>query len=813
MQKKIKIALAGQPNCGKSTIFNMLSGAKQHIANYPGVTVDKKTSYYSTEKFKIELIDLPGTYSLTSFSLEERVARDFIINENPDLILDVLDASNLKRNLYLTLQLIDIDRPIALILNMTDIAQKRGIKIDAQKLCDLIGVYVVSVVGSSGKGKDEINKTIIKAISYPKKPVETTYGELEPHIQSLTNKIKDTTKTDHPPRWMAIKLLENDNQTNNLLKDKTELIEEVTKIKNDFNKNGAVTIQHFIASKRYNKTQEIIDKCTTKTKTQKQTITDKIDHFVLNKWLAFPIMAFIIFSLYQLAIVYGYELTNYTWPFLAAFKNFVSGFLPEPNFHEVPYLRDFGIWIVNSINALLNYIPIFLILFALIAILEDVGYMPRMAFVLDRAFRYYGLHGQSTLPLVLGGVFAGGCAVPGVMSTKAIADPRARLATILTVPLMNCLAKIPFYTLIVTAFFVKTEQALVFFIISTITIFFAMSVAKVLTLTVLRNEETAPFVMELPPYHIPTIKGVLIRAIERVWMYIKKIMTIVIAVAVVLFVLIQFPGLNDETKMQFNKKANIALEKFYKITSTTKYAQDLDEKHEVVRVLNLYNTYKMLRMNIKDKEDLHALNAKMLQKYPKDFRFIKSKDKQAKKINRGLRKLSNTQKRLLRQMKNLKVENSLLGMSGRFLEPLTQFAGFDWKINIAFLSSFAARESSVATLGAIYEGGAKEDIKTHMSAFTSLHAIAIILFMALTPPCIATMIVIRYQTNSYLWMIFATFYPIVLGLIISSLVFTIGTAMSIDGLSALVGIYIVAIVITIMLGFIKNKPISLKGKT
>lgn len=823
----IKIALAGQPNCGKSTIFNMLSGAKQHIANYPGVTVDKKTGFYSIGDEKIELVDLPGTYSLTSFSLEERVARDFIVNEKPDLILNVLDASNLKRNLYLTFQLMDMQKPIAMVLNMADVAKRRGISIDIDKLSVALGIDIISAVGASGKGKADINELVLKVNKEKKLPNKISYAELENYIKEVEQELQKTSlkEADLSLHWIAVKLLENDTQTKEFLKNQSmyydelsydDLLSKVESIRDMFKASYGTSTEQFIAAKRYDYASKILQECTKLEKPKTQTLSDKFDKIILNKYLALPIMVLIMYLLYELAIVKGYELTNYTWPILASFKNFVISVLPAPDFTNVPYLTDFGIWMVNSVNALLNYIPIFLILFALIAILEDVGYMPRMAFLLDRLFRHYGLHGQSTLPMVLAGVFAGGCAVPGVMSTKGIADPRARLATILTVPLMNCLAKIPFYTLIVTAFF-KEDMALVMFFISTITILFALSVAKILTMTVLKQTQTAPFIMELPPYHLPTIKGVAIRAFERVWLYIKKIMTIVAAVAVVLFVLIQFPGLDDVTKTKFDKLSLKHLETFYKATSKTEFANILDERKEASDLLNLYNEYRSKKMTIKTAEKAKKLDLEYAQKYPEIFRFIKPKTKEEKQVNRALKKLAKAQARILRQTKDIKVENSLLGMAGRALEPITQFAGFDWKINVAFLSSFAARESSVATLGAIYESGADDSISgsaevnmEQTSGFGTLHAIAIILFMALTPPCIATMIMIKYQTNSYGWMIFAIFYPIILGLVISSLVFTAGSWARIDGITAMYITYAIAFLLALALGFLKNKPILIK---
>ncbi|MCK5295142.1 MAG: ferrous iron transporter B, partial [Arcobacteraceae bacterium] len=488
-------------------------------------------------------------------------------------------------------------------------------------------------------------------------------------------------------------------------------------------------------------------------------------------------------------------LTDYTWPLLAAVKNFIIDISPTPYLTDIPMITDFAIWMINSANALINYVPVFFILFVLIAIIEDVGYMPRMAFILDRIFKKFGLHGQSTLPLVLGGAMVGGCAVPGVMATKGIADERARMATILTVPYMNCLAKVPFYTLLLGAFF-KPDMAIMMFFISTATIFTALIVAKILTSTFLRTRETAPFVMELPPYHLPTFKGVIISAAQRVWIYIYKVLTIVLAVAIVLFAMLQFPGISDESKIKYDNELTKGLNTFDKKVKKSKYYQEVDTKDEIADLLNYYDGYKAKRMATTSKSGAIAIDEKYKNINTSYFKFIKpKKDKDAKKINRSLRKLAKVRNRILRNIKNEKVENSLLGMAGKSVEPITKYAGFDWKINVAFLSSFAARESAVATLGSLYENGKvenqrAEEAMAQNSGYTPLHAVAIIIFMLLTPPCIATMIVVKMQTNSYGWMMFATFFPVFLGVTISGMVFTLGTMYGWSGVDAMTYFYL-----------------------
>lgn len=814
----IKVALAGQPNCGKSTIFNMVSGIDQHIANYPGVTVDKKTGRFSYDGHKIEMVDLPGTYSFSSYSLEERVAKEFITQENPDVIVNVVDASNIKRHLYLTFQLLEIGKPIVVVLNMMDVARRRGINIDSKKISQMLGCKVIEASGAKGLGSKEIMAAIVET-SQERANYEDfsiNYEELELHIKEIEDAIC-TTKLTINKRWMAIKVLEDDTTIIEYLKKEFSDIEELTKIQVDkFHSLHDKDTASFLATFRYDSADIIYHKAVKDTNIGKETLTDKVDKIVLNRWLALPILFGIMFLIYELSIVGGYKLTDYTWPILASIKNFVIDIAPKAYLTEVPMMTDFAIWMINSANALINYVPIFFILFVLISIIEDVGYMPRMAFILDTIFKKFGLHGQSTLPLVLGGAMVGGCAVPGVMATKGIADDRARMATILTVPYMNCLAKVPFYTLILGAFF-KPDMALMMFFISTATIFTALIVAKIITSTFLKTRETAPFVMELPPYHLPTFKGVILSAAQRVWIYIYKVLTVVLAVAVILFALLQLPGISDESQAQYDKEIATSLSKFDKKVQKSSYYTEVDSNDEIAELLNYYDSYRSKRMATTSKDGALSIDEAFEKKHPIFYTFIKPRtDKEARIINKEIRKLASDRNRILRNIKNEKVENSLLGMSGKFVEPITKYAGFDWKINVAFLSSFAARESAVATLGSLYENNQvesqrAEEAMAENSGYTPLHAVAIIIFMLLTPPCIATMIVVKMQTNSYRWMMFAIFFPIFLGIAASSIVFTLGGIYSWSGVEAMTYFYFSIVLTALIIGFFPSKSINWRG--
>ncbi|MBM9538827.1 ferrous iron transport protein B [Desulfobulbus alkaliphilus] len=814
IEKKLLVGLAGQQNAGKSTVFNMLTGAHQHVANYPGVTVDKKYGLYRHEGVKVELVDLPGTYSLTSFSLEERVARDFLITTQPDVLINVVDASSLKRSLYFTFQILEMGFPVVVALNMMDVAARNGLRINVERLRHRLGVDVVPTVGRKGKGKKEVRDAVLAAAQRKEgKALEISYEELEPAIGSLHAMLERSELVGTCPlRWLAVKLVEGDSEAEKLLigklgPDCAELA-AARKIRGEFEASHYMSVGDYLVGCRDRLATSIIATCVKETREGRTNITEAIDAVVLNRFAAPFILIATVFVIYQLSIVKGYDLTQYWWPFLAKFRAMTASALPDAGLLHDPYIRSMGLWMVDSANALLNYIPIFLILFSLIAILEDSGYMARIAFILDKMFHAFGLHGQSTLPFILGGVFAGGCAVPGVMATKGIPDEQSRMATILTVPYMNCLAKIPFYTLLVNVFFVQYRSWVMLFL-STITIFMALLVARLLTLTVLRGKETAPFVMELPNYHPPTLFGVGQRALERTWQYIKKVGTIVIAVSICVFTLLQFPGLGAERVRWYENEMAAAVANFHERISASAYAGQLQAEEDLVRMLNLYSEYRAARLNLRSPAGAVAMNERFERKDPDLFLFLRpGTDEDAQIISRALRSLASQQVSLRRQIKEEQIESSFLGMIGRGLEPVTQWAGFNWKINVAILSSFVARESSVATIGVLYQQGADDNLsleermaaETREGGFTPLHALAIILFFALYPPCLATTIMIKVQTGSYGWMLFSILFPTALGFAVASAVFTGGGALGLSGIQMMALFYGTVVTLALVVG-------------
>lgn len=812
-EDKILIALAGQPNCGKSTVFNVLTGARQHVANYPGVTVDKMAGWYRQNGRRVDVVDLPGTYSLTSYSPEERVSRDFLLHEKPTAAINVMEASNLKRALYLTFQLLEMEIPVILNLNMMDLAEKRGIAIDVDRLSERLGVPVIPTAMKSGQGKKELADAVdaLASSGNKGKAARIDYGEMEPYLREIESRIlTDDNLSAYPARWMAIKLMEGDSEVQRLIwerhSDPDALIRFAGSQREAFEAGCKEKPELHIAQRRYQAAGDISRSCFRPPAGSPRPLSDRIDSIVCHRFLGPVVLVGVIWLLYYLSIVQGYNVTNYTWPLLAKLRSLAEAVTPVPGFIEIPLVRSFALWLVDSVNALLNYIPIFFILFGLIAILEDSGYMPRMAFIMDRLFSRFGLHGQSTLPMVLGGIYVGGCAVPGVMSCKGIPDERSRLATILIIPLLNCLAKVPLYVLLINIYF-AAHKAWAMFFISTIGMLLVLSISKILVLTALKKKETAPFVMEMPPYHVPSLRGVLGRAVERVLLFVRKISTIVVAVAIVIFVLLQFPGISAPRMEHYQAQKDRVVNAFHGKMQGTSFAGPL-QGDGLMSMIHYWESYRKAKMSASDDTALAALNAKYEAINPAFFRIVQpGGDVSAVRVSRDFQKLIKERNRILREMRAERIDNSFLGRLGQWIEPATRWAGFNWRVNVALLSSFAAKESSVATLGALYEQEEEgEALEQRMArgeaAFTSLHALALMLFMVLYPPCLATSIAVKIQTGSVQWMLFSMVYPMVLGLAVASLVFTLGSALGLSGLQAMFAFYGLALAFTVVMGFV-----------
>lgn len=542
----IKAVLAGNPNSGKTTLFNLIAGTHYKVANYAGVTVEKKEGKIHHNGKEIILTDLPGTYSLTAYSLEEVVARDFITSSAPDIIVDVVDASNLERNLYLAVQLMELGKPLVLALNMVDMAEKRGINIDIDLLSKKLDMPIIKTIARDGIGRKELLDAIVNHRP-TKANFKISYGsDLDPALEEMEEIITSSgfLMDLYPARWTALKYLENDAEVikKGALFPEThnKLSEIVEKVEKHLKKTLDTYPEIVIADYRYGYLRSALkDIVVKKGQEDRLYLSDKADKLLTHRFLGPVIMLGVLYGLYEFTfwaseIPVGWLENFFGWLGGAAEAVMPDGLLKS--------LVVSGI--IDGVGGVLGFAPLILFMFFIIAILEDTGYMTRIAYMLDRVFRAFGLQGSSVVPYIVGGGIAGGCAIPGVMATRTIKSPKERLLTILTTPFMACGAKLPVYALLIAAFWPGSKGGMML-AITLGSWAIALVMAKLLGLTIVKGEQSV-FIMELPPYRLPTLKGLLFHAWEKTWLYVRKAGTIILAVSIILWALMTFPGLSEE---------------------------------------------------------------------------------------------------------------------------------------------------------------------------------------------------------------------------------------------------------------------------
>lgn len=528
----VKIALAGNPNCGKTTLFNALTGSNQFVGNWPGVTVEKKEGKLKGHKDVI-IMDLPGIYSLSPYTLEEVVARNYLIGERPDAIINIVDGTNIERNLYLSTQLMELGIPVIMAVNMVDVLQKNGDKIYTDKLSKELGCEVVEISALKGTG---IQKAAEKAVGLAQKkkamtPVHAFSEDAENTIKTVENMLTGTVPEEQK-RFFAIKLLEKDDKIQAQIKSVPDVSAEIQKMEELFDDDT----ESIITNERYVYISSIIHDCVKKNKQNKMTTSDKIDHIVTNRWLALPIFAAVMFLVYYISVTtVGTWVTDWT-------NDVLFGEIIPPAIEK--FLVGIGCagWlqglildgIVAGVGAVLGFVPQMLVLFLFLAFLEACGYMARVAFIMDRIFRKFGLSGKSFIPMLIGS----GCGVPGIMASRTIENDRDRKMTIMTTTFIPCGAKLPIIALIAGALFDGAwwvAPSAYFVGIAAI-----ICSGIILKKTKMFAGDPAPFVMELPAYHWPTVGNVLRSMWERGWSFIKKAGTIILLSTIVLWFLMNF---------------------------------------------------------------------------------------------------------------------------------------------------------------------------------------------------------------------------------------------------------------------------------
>uniref|UniRef100_UPI003217C885 ferrous iron transport protein B n=1 Tax=uncultured Draconibacterium sp. TaxID=1573823 RepID=UPI003217C885 len=582
----INIALVGNPNCGKTTLFNFISGSKEKVGNYSGVTVDIHKATFKSEGYTFNFYDLPGTYSLTAYSKEEIFVRKFIYEQTPDIVINVLDSTNLERSLFLTTQLIDMDLRTIIALNMFDELEKNKLTLDKNELATLLGIPIIPTVSSKGQGIDLLVDKVIEVFEGRdtiSRHIHINYGkELENSLQTIREKIReDKPITDKiSSRFLAIKLIEKDKQVQELLskysnfediKQTTQKeIKKIELLENDDSETVITNAKYSFVTGALKETYKNPQK-------EKKTRSEKIDSLLTNRYLGFPIFTALLFFMFWTTFTVGAYPMDWIDLGVTALGDFVHKILPDGMLNDL--LVD---GIINGAGSVLVFLPNILILFFFISLLEGSGYMARAAFIMDNIMHRFGLHGRSFIPMIMGF----GCNVPAILATRSMRNRGDRILTMLIIPFMSCSARLPVYILIISAFFQK-NQALILIGLYAAGIIFAFLTAQILNKTVFKNKET-PFVMELPTYRLPTLRNVLYHMWDKTQHYLKKIGTIILLGVVIVWALEYFPRETESTH-KFENQIEL-VDQNTKLNETEKANQIAELEHalEADRLINSY---------------------------------------------------------------------------------------------------------------------------------------------------------------------------------------------------------------------------------
>ncbi len=730
--KEIQVALVGNPNSGKTTLFNHASKSKEHVGNYSGVTIDSKLAQFKYGEYKINITDLPGTYSLSAYSPEELYVRKFILGELPDIVINVVDASNLQRNLLLSTQLIDMDIKVVIALNMYDELKKSGDTFDYDGLGKMIGIPIIPTVGSKGYGVRELFKKVIEVYE-DRDPnvrhVHINHGqEVEKSIKKLQDCIWENKRlTDLvSSRFYAIKLLEKDSAAQFTL-SKWKNWNEIEGIaKEEISRLEKLMLddsETILTDAKYGFIAGALKETYKGNRKERVRLSDHIDRFLTNKYLGLPIFIFFMWFMFQVT----FKLGNYPMAWIETAINWMGTQLdilmnPGP-------LKDLLInGVIDGVGGVIVFLPNILILFFFISVMEDTGYMARAAFIMDKIMHKIGLHGRSFIPLLMGF----GCNVPAIMSTRTIENRNNRLVTILINPFMSCSARLPVYVLIISAFFPKYPGT-VLFSIYLIGILLAALMAIIFKKTLFKSDEV-PFVMELPPYRIPTLKSTLRHMWHKGEQYLKKMGGIILVASIIIWALGYFPR-----DVEYSKD-------YEGIISHLKEGKPNQEQAPLTQAqLNLNSS-----------------------------------------ISKKIRTLE-------MQMKTEHQANSYIGRIGRTIEPVMRPLGFDWRMSVSILSGVAAKEIVVSTMGVLYQTNDQDKQMNEKLAqrlydarytygplkgkrvFNPLTAYSFLLFILIYFPCLATVVAIKNEAGHWKWAVFSVLYSTGLAWFVSFVVYQTGT--------------------------------------
>ena len=722
--RTITVAVAGNPNAGKTTIFNQLTGSRQRVGNYPGVTVEWKEGSLKRGDLDLNIVDLPGTYSLTAYSEEELVARDYLLHHKPDVIVNVVDASNLERNLFLTSELMELGIHLVLVLNMSDAAQEMGLKIDTAKLAQWVGAPVVPAIGNKGVGIEEIIEAIAETKAHIAKLPATANvcRQMAPGPASLTGVDADHESlvvgfemeveraleqiSQYLPetpyqRWLAIKLLDSDPEA---IKEviEPEHSSAIEALVAEFEVGQAKThdseeIDTLLARARYDHIGKLCAVACSRTENGDTSVTDRIDRVAMHPVWGVPIFLGLMYFVFTLTFTLGNPLMNlidggFTW-----LGTLLNGLWAPDSTSPLRSLLVEGI--IGGVGGVVVFLPNIVLLFMAIAILEGTGYMARAAFVMDRFMSKVGLHGKSFIPLLIGF----GCTVPAIMATRTLETRRDRLITMMVLPLMSCGARLPIYALMIPAFFPAKWQGPVLWIIYVTGILLALLAARLLRATLFKGENT-PFLMELPSYRLPTGHSLLVQMWARAWLYVQKAGTVILGAAIILWFLTFYP----------------------------KPPADYVPPHGFDQVGSITQE----QVAFGDLTDPGALQAAEL-------------------------------------------SYSIAGRAGRLLEPVLRPMGFDWRIGTALIGAVAAKEIFVTQMGVVFAVGEadenSEDLRGQLrSRYSPLVGFCIMLFALISTPCVATFAITRQESGSVWWALAQSWGLTALAWIVTFSVYQIG---------------------------------------
>ena len=727
--KTINVALVGNPNCGKTSLFNYASGAHARVGNYSGVTVDATVATARYGDYQLNLTDLPGTYSLSCYSPEELYVRRHLTEEQPDVVINVIDASNLERNLYLTTQLVDLNVRLVCALNMYDEYERRGDQANLSTLQTLMGVPMVPTSFKSGRGVDQLLRTVVEVYEGENaiaRHLHINYGhEIETGIAEIQKYLKadEHISTHYSTRYLALKLLEHDDDATNYVTqhiigehrpdDQRRLMEARDRAAARVMEEMGVDAETAIMDAKYGFIRGALTEAEFATGTKEDTYrtTHRIDNLLSNKYLGFPIFFLILYVMFQTTFALGQYPMDWIEAGVAWLGDWISASMSEGPLRSM--LVD---GVIGGVGSVIVFLPQILILYCFISFMEDSGYMARAAFIMDKLMHRMGLHGKSFIPLVMGF----GCNVPAVMATRTIESRRSRLITMMILPFMSCSARLPIYIMIVGTFFASQWRSTVLVSLYAVGILVAVIVSRIFSRFIIKGEDT-PFVMELPPYRWPTAKAIARHTWEKGKEYLKKMGGIILVASIIVWALSYFPRPTSDAIREGRGAAGAQLE--------------LASGQE----------------SLPSRGDLEG---------------------SSEGTSEGL------------------METSYIGRAGKAIEPLFAPQGFNWKLDVSLIAGVGAKEIVASTMGVLYSGddsfGDDDSFSSDTDKYTRLHqqmaadgitpltAYAYLLFILLYFPCLATIVAIKNETASWRWALFAALYTTVLAWIVSAAVVQIG---------------------------------------